>query len=66
MLLLELTAKKPTTMSPAAVVVTEGARIDRLEGAKAPLCESTGACTATPLTSTSAPAAATDEANSHV
>jgi len=49
--------KKPTTMSPADVVVTEGARMDMLPDVKAPLCESTGVAGSTFLKSMTAPAA---------
>jgi hypothetical protein len=49
--------KKPTTMSPFPVVVTEGASANQLFGLNAPLCESTGADFRTSLKSRIAPAA---------
>ena len=58
--------KKPTTRSPLAVVVTDGAAKEVLSGVKAPLCESTGIDVSAPLTSTIAPAMETDEARDHV
>jgi hypothetical protein len=60
--LLEVTAKKPTRRSPAVVVVTDGATKDRCAGVNAPLCESMGADALMPLTSRIAPAAPTGEA----
>jgi hypothetical protein len=66
MLLVEVAPKKPATKSPAAVVVTDGATIDRLSGENAPLCESTGASLSMPLTSRIAPAAETDDAQVQV
>jgi hypothetical protein len=54
-------AKKPTTRSPPALVVTDGTTNDVFVGVNAPLCESTGADTSTPSTSSSAPAADTAE-----
>jgi hypothetical protein len=59
--LFEVAPKKPTTRSPAAVVVTDGATKNRFSSVKAPLCESTGVDTSTPLTSRIAPAAEADE-----
>jgi hypothetical protein len=64
--LLEAMPKKPTTTSPAVVVVTDGATKDRLVGVNAPLCESTGADTSMPLVSRIAPAADTDRASVQV
>ena len=55
-LLPEVVPKKPRTTSPAAVVVTEGATIDRVCDVEAPLCESTGEVPSIPLTSRMAPA----------
>jgi hypothetical protein len=60
--LLEVMAKKPTTMSPAVVVLTDGATKDRRCGVNAPLCESIGADASMPSTSRIAPAAETGEA----
>jgi hypothetical protein len=54
--LLEVTPKKPTTASPAAVVVIEGAMTDPVPGVKAPLCESTGVVGFRPLKSMTEPA----------
>jgi hypothetical protein len=54
---LEETPKKPTTMSPAAAVVSEGATATLLLGVNAPLCESTGVDRSRPLKSRIAPAA---------
>jgi hypothetical protein len=53
--LIEVVAKKPTTRSPAAVVVTDGAWNERLLVVNAPLCESTGLVVETPLKSRIAP-----------
>jgi hypothetical protein len=50
--------KKPTTTSVRAVVMTEGARIDRVRGVNAPLCASMGEVGAIPLKSRTAPARA--------
>jgi hypothetical protein len=58
--------KKPTTRSPSAVVVTDGAMKDRLAGVNAPLCESTGIDPAAPLTSTIEPAIEADDPSVHV
>jgi hypothetical protein len=58
--------KNPTTRSPSAVVVTDGATKDKRSGVKAPLCESTGIETSAPLTSRIAPAIETDESSDHV
>ncbi|MFL5903199.1 MAG: hypothetical protein ACJ75Q_10995 [Gaiellaceae bacterium] len=49
--LIELVEKNPTTTSPAAVVLTDGATNERLLGVNAPLCESTGEAEAMPLKS---------------
>ena len=49
--------KKPTTMSPFAVVVTDGATANQLLGVNAPLCESTGVDFWMSLKSRTAPAA---------
>ena len=57
----DVMAKKATTRSPAALVVTDGATNDVLIGVNAPLCESTGADTSTPSTSRIAPAADASE-----
>jgi hypothetical protein len=64
--LLFVMAKKATTRSPAALVVTDGATNDLLVGVNAPLCESTGADTSTPSTSRIAPAADTSEVSVQV
>jgi hypothetical protein len=61
--LLEVVAKKPTTTSPAPVVLTDGATKDRRSGVNAPLCESMGADASMPLTSRIAPVAETAETN---
>jgi hypothetical protein len=58
--------KKPTTRSPASVVVIDGAAHDVLSGVKAPLWESTGIEMSAPLTSRIAPALETDESKDHV
>jgi hypothetical protein len=50
-------------MSPAELVVTEGATMVLLRGVKAPLCESTGEVRSTFFTSITAPAAAVCEPN---
>jgi hypothetical protein len=55
--LLEVTPKKPTTASPAEVVVIEGATSEPVPGVKAPLCESTGALELRFLKSMTEPAA---------
>jgi hypothetical protein len=60
--LLAVMPKKPTTISPAIVAVTDGAAKERLSGVNAPLCESMGADESIPLTSRIAPAADTAEA----
>ena len=60
--LLAVMPKKPTTTSPATVVVTDGAENERLSGVNAPLCESMGADESIPLTSRTAAAADTAEA----
>jgi hypothetical protein len=59
---LDARPKKPTTMSPFPVVVTEGATARKLSGLNAPLCESTGADFWTSLKSRIAPAAFAGEA----
>ena len=41
--------KIPTTSVPAALVVTDGAEIDRVSGVNRPLCASMGAVWLTPL-----------------
>jgi hypothetical protein len=55
----EVVAKKPTTVSFFAVVVTDGATNEVLCGTYAPLCESTGEVGSIPLKSRIAPAADT-------
>jgi len=50
-------AKNPTTTSPGTVVVIVGAVGVRVEGANAPLCESTGVVRSTFLKSRIAPVA---------
>jgi len=57
----EVMPKYPRTMSPAAVVVIDGATNDRPLAVNAPLCESTGADTSIPCTSAIDPATETDE-----
>jgi hypothetical protein len=64
--LLDVMPKNATTRSPAVLVVTDGATKDVFLGVNAPLCESTGVDTSTPLTSMIAPAADTDEERVHV
>jgi hypothetical protein len=61
-----LVPKKPTTMSPAAVVVTEGAANDPLFGVKAPLCESIGEAGSTFVKSVMLPTCPTAEDADHV
>jgi hypothetical protein len=56
--LVEFVEKKPTTVSPFEVVVTEGAANEVLRGVNAPLCESTGEVASIPLKSRIAAAAA--------
>jgi hypothetical protein len=60
--LLEAVAKKPTTKSPAPVVLTDGATKDRRSGVNAPLCESMGADVSIPLTSRTEPVVEAEEA----
>ncbi len=57
--------KKPITMSPGTVVVTEGAVGNVLPLAKAPLCESMGVVRSTFLKSRIAPVAEEAEASDH-
>jgi hypothetical protein len=64
--LLDVVPKNATTRSPSVLVVTDGATKDVLLGVNAPLCESTGVDTSTPLTSMIAPATDTHEESVHV
>jgi hypothetical protein len=54
---LDVMPKKPKTMSPAELVVTDGATINPLVGVNAPLCESTGVVGLTFFRSITDPAA---------
>ena len=55
--LLAAMAKKPTTMSPETVVLTDGAVGYLVLGVNAPLCASIGVVRSTPLTSRMPPVA---------
>jgi hypothetical protein len=63
--LLELVPKKARTMSPGALVVTDGATKELLCAVNAPLCESRAVDRSMSLRSRMAPAAETVEANVH-
>jgi hypothetical protein len=64
--LLDVIPKKLTTKSSPLVVVIDGAANEVLVGVNAPLCESIGIDPSTPLTSSIAAAADTDEERLHV
>jgi hypothetical protein len=58
-------AKKPTTMSPGTVAVTDGAVGNLVFGSDAPLCESIGVRRSTFLKSRIAPVPEADELSVH-